>query len=113
MKRSSSEVEASSPMSSASDGYKPDITPPPSSESNIKAIKAKTPSTPSPKKKVKRESSGSGSGIGGNGEWTPEKKEIFMDRVIATGYRTLDLGQLAEEVSILNLLLVLMTDAIP
>lgn len=102
MKRTSSEAEAPSLISSASDEYKPDNTPPPSSETNSKAIKAKVPSTPSPKKKVKRESSGSGSGGGGNGEWTPQKKEIFMDRVIATGYKTLDLGQLAKEVSTLT-----------
>jgi len=42
--------------------------------------------------------SGSGSAGGSNGEWTPEKKEIFMDRVIAAGYKVLDLGELADEV---------------
>lgn len=33
------------------------------------------------------------------GEWTPEKREIFMDRLIDCGYRSLDLGALAHEVS--------------
>jgi hypothetical protein len=96
MKRNSSDIEPSSPISSDSEDFKPDITPPPTS----KAVhpKPKAPSTPSPKKKAKSSSGGSSGGGGGNGEWTPEKKAIFMDRVIATGYKGLDLGELAEEV---------------
>lgn len=95
MKRSSSELEPSSPVSSESDDFKPDVTPPPPT-SNKKTKGRKVPSTPAPKKKAKKESSRSG---GGNGEWTPEKKEIFMDRIIATGYKGINLGELAEEVS--------------
>lgn len=83
-------------MSSHSDDFKPDITPPPPT-SNKKAKERKVPSTPTPKKKAKKGSSGSwsggGGGGGGNGEWTPEKKEIFMDRVIAAGYKSLDIGE--------------------
>jgi hypothetical protein len=96
MKRNSSDIEPSSPISSQSDDFKPDITPPPTSK--IKTSRTKSPSTPSPKKKAEKESSGSSSGGGGNGEWTPEKKAIFMDRVIAAGYKVLDLGELATEV---------------
>jgi hypothetical protein len=97
MKRNSSDIEPSSPISSQSDDFKPDITPPPTSKA--KNNKTKAPSTPSPNKKARKESGGrSSSGGGGNGEWTPEKKAIFMDRVIATGYKGLDLGELAEEV---------------
>ena len=96
MKRNSSDIESPSPISSQFDDYKPDITPPPTSKA--KNNKTKAPSTPSPKKRAKSSSGGSGSGGGGNGEWTPEKKAIFMDRVIATGYKGLDLGELAEEV---------------
>jgi hypothetical protein len=96
MKRNSSDIEPSSPISSQSVDFKPDISPPPTSK--IKTSRTKSPSTQSPKKKAKKESSGSSTGGGRNGEWTPEKKAIFMDRVIATGYRGLDLGELAEEV---------------
>jgi len=96
MKRDSSDIEPSSPISSESDDFKPDITPPPNSKSDKN--KTKTPSTPSPKKKAKSSSGGSSGGGGVNGEWTPEKKAIFMDRVIAAGYKGLDLGELAEEV---------------
>ncbi|RSH85947.1 uncharacterized protein EHS24_004133 [Apiotrichum porosum] len=31
------------------------------------------------------------------GEWTAAKREIFMDRVIEAGYKSLDLAALAEE----------------
>jgi len=117
MKRNSSDIEPSSPISSDSEDFKPDLTPPPTSKS--KNNKTKAPSTPSPKKKAKTSSGGSSSGGGGNGEWTPEKKAktssggsssggggngewtpgqkaIFMDRVIAAGYKVLDLGEMDE-----------------
>jgi len=77
MKRNETDIELSSPISSQSDDFKPDITPPPTSK--IKTSRTKAPSTPSPKKKAKSSSGGSSSGGGGNEEWTPEKKAIFMD----------------------------------
>ena len=94
MKRNSSDIEPSSPISSDSEDFKPDLTPPPTSKS--KNNKTKAPSTPSPKKKAKTSSGGSSSGGGGNGEWTPGQKAIFMDRVIAAGYKVLDLGEMDE-----------------
>jgi hypothetical protein len=97
MKRDSSDIEPSSPISSQSQDFRPDITPPPTSKS--KNIKAKVPSTPSPKKRAKSSSGGSCSGTGGNGEWTPEKKAIFVERVLAAGYKVVDLGELTAEVS--------------
>jgi hypothetical protein len=97
MKRNSSDIEPSSPISSDSEDFKPDITPPPTAKS--KNSKTPTPSTPSPNKKAKKESGDGGGAGSGNGEWTPEIKGKFMDRVIAAGYKTLDLGELAREVS--------------
>lgn len=106
MKRSSptpenDEIPSSPALSqSGSEDFKPDITPPPASKSKTKKTKA-VPKTPTPRKKVKKESSddsGSGGG-GGNGEWTPEKKGVLIDRVIAAGYKVLDIGGLAKEVS--------------
>jgi hypothetical protein len=108
MKRSSSTIDddeipsSPAPSQSGSEEFKPDITPSPTSKT--KKTKA-VPKTPTPRKRVKKESSddsgngGGSGGSGGNGEWTPEKKGIFMDRVIAAGYKVLDLGELAEEVS--------------
>ena len=108
MKRSSpttedDEIPSSPALSqSGSEDFKPDITPPPASKSKTKKNKT-VPKTPTPRKKVKKESgddSGSGSGGGGsNGEWTPEKKGVLIDRVIAAGYKVLDIGGLAKEVS--------------
>lgn len=87
MKRNSSDIEPSSPISSQSDDFKPDMTPPPTYKS--KNSKTKAPSTPSPKKKAKSSSGGSSGGGGGNGEGTPEKKAIFMGRVIADWVQSL------------------------
>jgi hypothetical protein len=95
MKRGSSEIESSSPVSSDSADFKPEITPPPSSFSKTKTTKPKErepPSTPIPKKKIKKE-------VGQNGEWTPQKKAGFMDRIIATGYKASNIAELAIEVS--------------
>jgi len=88
MKRGSSTAEddeiPSSPAlsQSGSEDFKPDITPSPASKSKTKKTKA-VPKTPTPRKKVKKESGddsgGDSGGGGGNGEWTPEKKGIFMD----------------------------------
>lgn len=50
-----------------------------------------TPTSPSPTKKPK--------GAVVNGTWDPEKRELFMDRVIATGYKAIDMESLAAEVS--------------
>lgn len=64
--------------------------------------KSKTqPKTSSPAKKAKKSSGGGGAN---NGEWTPEKKAVFMDRVVGSGYKNLDLGALAEEVSLFECL---------
>lgn len=117
MKRSSSQIDndndnddgipsspAQSQSGSDSEDFKPEITPPPTS----KAKKATAiPKTPTPRKRTRKDSSdgstgGSGSGKGGgggNGEWTPEKKGILIDRVIAAGFKVLDIGELAKEVS--------------
>ena len=35
----------------------------------------------------------------GNGEWTPEKKALLMDEIIAAGYKALNLEELAGRVS--------------
>jgi hypothetical protein len=91
MKRDSSDIEPSSPMSTGSEDFKPDITPP--AASSKKAKERRIPSTPSPKKKrTKKE-------VGEKGEWTLEKKGVFMDRIIAAGYKASDMGDLAIEVS--------------
>jgi hypothetical protein len=95
MKRSSSDIDRPSSASVSShqlDDFKPELTPPPPETRAKKAT---------PKKKAKMEGSGSSheGGGGGNGEWTPEKKAVFMDRVIAAGYKVLDLNTLAIEVS--------------
>lgn len=70
------------------------------------------PTIPTPKTLKRRRASFSTllpfsqSGVGGSsrsfpGEWTPEKREIFMDRIITAGYKALDLGALATEVSLI------------
>jgi len=47
-----------------------------------------------------------------NGTWTAEKKGMFMDEVIAAGYRAVDLVSLAEKVRRLSFLMgVMLTSA--
>ena len=92
MKRDSSEIEPPSPISSESDDFKPGIKPPTSS-TNKKVKDRSVPSTPSAKKqRTKKE-------VGQKGEWTPEKKGVFMDRIIAAGYKAANIGELAIDVS--------------
>lgn len=40
-----------------------------------------------------------GGTVNTNGEWTPAKRALFMEKVIEAGYRSLDLNEVAEEVS--------------
>jgi hypothetical protein len=96
MKRSSSAMSSSAPNSSDTEDFKPDVNP----VSPLKTSKT-PPKTPSPAKKAKKSSGGGGAN---NGEWTPEKKAVFMDRVVGSGYKNLDLGALSEEVSLFNCL---------
>lgn len=85
-------MSSSVPNSSDTEDLKPDID----SVSPLKTSK-----TPSPAKKAKKSSGGGGAK---NGEWTPEKKAVFMERVVGSGYKNLDLGALAEEVSLFDCL---------
>jgi hypothetical protein len=73
MKRSSSEA-------TSEEDQKPNITP-------SKKIK-KSPQKTSPTK-VKPE----------NGEWDPEKRAMFMDLIIAAGYKAVNLDEVASTVS--------------
>ncbi|ORY20959.1 hypothetical protein BCR39DRAFT_502346 [Naematelia encephala] len=43
--------------------------------------------------------------MGANGDWTAEKRELIMDRIIANGYKATDISELATEygVSISNM----------
>jgi hypothetical protein len=101
MKRSSSTIDddeipsSPAPSQSGSEEFKPDITPSPTSKT--KKTKA-VPKTPTPRKRVKKESNDDSGNGGSNGEWTPEKKGVLIDRVIAAGYKVLDIGGLAKEV---------------
>jgi hypothetical protein len=80
MKRSSSEVSPS-PISSPDQDSKPDITP-------SKKTK-KSPTKPKKETGVKPE----------NGEWDPEKRAVFMDIIIAAGYKAVNLDEIASTVS--------------
>lgn len=89
MKRSSSEKSASSDDEESKPKLEP-TTPPP------KTGKSKS-SSASPSKKAKKESKGSGQV---NGGWTPEKKAMFMDTIIANGYKSTNLEELSVKVSL-------------
>jgi hypothetical protein len=86
----------------------PDLfTPPtPTTPSRRKTKKATaTPKTEEPEvishAQIDLKKPGGGNG-NGNGVWTSEKKGIFLEEVIAAGYRAVDLVSLAEKVSIVS-----------
>lgn len=91
------DITAKSDPSSDSDNYNPTSSPA-KKKATISPGKATEPrakkgeKTASPKKEK-------ADGCDANGEWSPEKRELFMDRVIAAGYKVLDLDELAGEVS--------------
>ena len=98
-------------LSSALDQSLPTRTPSSPSDIKPKIINStsgstKVKKTPSPKK-AKTTSTTSASGVGSqssptataNGIWDAEKRALFMDEIIATGYKAVDLGGLASKVS--------------
>ena len=93
MKRSSSDI--SSPPSSRSEvvdaDFKPDVT----RSSKKKRISAAS-ATSTPTKAARQGAQGVNHVVG---EWTPEKKATFMDTIIANGYKTTNLTELSEQVS--------------
>ena len=89
MKRErSSSANSSFPPSSPAEPQTPSPTP-------VKKIKA-SPNTDSSEKKPKQTSTRSPSQT--NVDWTLGKREAFIDRIIAVGYKTADLDALAIEV---------------
>ncbi|WWC99492.1 hypothetical protein V866_006395 [Kwoniella sp. B9012] len=96
MKRSSS----SSPFAGLEEDVKPfqnNTSTPEKGESKNEKQGTSTPST-SPKKKTKVGSSPTGGGF--NGEWTAEKREKFMDHIIALGYKAANLDDMAQELGL-------------
>jgi len=88
MKRSSSEVSLTS---STEDNIEPDHT-----SISKKPRNTNSPSKAKSPKKPKKE----GEKQVANGEWTEEKRAVFMDMVIAAGYKALDLDEVAITVSL-------------
>lgn len=95
MKRSSSEVSPT--LSNESDidiDIKSDLTSP---SKKSKKILSPLKSKPEPKlkspTKVKKE------GDPQNGEWDQEKRAVFMDLIIAAGYKAVNLDEVAASVS--------------
>jgi hypothetical protein len=88
---------SSSTISTSPEPTTPNCPPVTPSPKKAKPDSSPTPHTPSkPKKtpKPKTESSGNA-----NGTWTPDKRGVFLDGVIAAGYKSVDLDGLASRVS--------------
>jgi hypothetical protein len=90
MKRSSSEVSPT-PSTDSDIDVKPALTSP---SEKSKETPSSTPKGKS-SKKVKKE----GESQVANGEWTEDKRAVFMDMVIAAGYKALNLDEVAVTVS--------------
>ncbi|WVQ62386.1 uncharacterized protein L199_000526 [Kwoniella botswanensis] len=77
--------------------FQSNISIPEKGESKNEKQGTSTPIT-SPKKKTKVGYSPTGNGL--NGEWTTEKREKFMDHIIALGYKAASLDEMAQELGL-------------
>lgn len=95
MKRSSTEVSLTPSNESDIDiDIKPDLTSPSKkSKKTPSPVKSKTKPKPKSPTKVKKE------GDPQNGEWDKEKRAVFMDLIIAAGYKAVNLDEVAASVS--------------
>jgi hypothetical protein len=93
MKRSSSTTSSSAdePPSSS-----PPATPPPSKKVKKELVPETPKAAKSPKKPRTPKAPKDDNAV--VGQWTPEKRESFMDLIIANGYKSTDLNAVAEEV---------------
>ncbi|RSH92614.1 hypothetical protein EHS25_008059 [Saitozyma podzolica] len=81
MKRSASATPSSSPISSS-----------PSPQNDTPSKKRKSPKSAGTAGKVRSDGPAPC-----NGTWTPEAREGIIERILDTGYKTMDLGALAQE----------------
>lgn len=93
MKRSSSEVSPT-PSNESDIDIKPDlISPSKILRKTPSPLKSKTKPKPKFPRKVKKE------GDLQNGEWDKEKRAMFMDLIIAAGYKAVNLDEVSASVS--------------